>query len=422
MAVDWRDAATALFDGLLARTHLSRPSDVARVVAEEAARSLEASDVVVFWVNREQSALVPITNPASPHRDPQPIEGTVAGRCFATSSILTVPTARPGRLRMFTPVMDGTERVGVLEMELPTDDGGRLSDEMLLVLERYGHATAMALVAKLAYGDSLELVQRSQAMDLGAELLWSVVPPLAFATDGLVISAMLEPAYENGGDAFDYAVNDDLAHVAILDGVGHGLPAAGLSTFAIAAYRHSRRTGLDLAGTFAEIDAAIADNFPDNRFVTGVLGQLDPATGVLRWVNAGHHPPLLLRGSRVVKVLDSEPATPFGVPLYDSRVVVAEEHLQPGDAVVLYTDGVVEARRPDGRFLGLPGLVAFLEREAAAQQTPPETLRRLKRTLLAAEGTVLKDDATVLMVEWSRGSEERLVPDNVYERVPQPGA
>ncbi|WP_459983904.1 PP2C family protein-serine/threonine phosphatase [Nocardioides sp. AN3] len=416
MTRDWRDAATALFDGLLARTHLSRPSDVAGVVVEEAQASLDAAEVVVYWVNREQSALVPLAAPASPHRDPQPIDSTVAGRCFASSTILSVPGSTIGRIKMFVPVLDGTERVGVLELEVPADDD-RVSDEVVLVLERFAHATAMALVAKMVYGDSLELVQRSRAMDLGAELLWSVVPPLTFATDGLVISAMLEPAYENGGDAFDYAVNEDLVHVAILDGVGHGLPAAGLSTFAIAAYRHSRRTGLDLPGTFKAIDAAIADNFPDNRFVTGLLGQLDPSTGLFRWVNAGHHPPLLLRNSRVVKVLDSEPATPFGVPMYDSQVDVAEEHLEPGDALVLYTDGAVEARRPDGTFLGLDGLVGFLEREAATKQTAPETLRRLQRTLLGAEGTILNDDATVLLLEWSRGSAERLLPQTVHERI-----
>jgi serine phosphatase RsbU (regulator of sigma subunit) len=342
----------------------------------------------------------------------------VAGRSFTTSSIFTVPAAGGGRIKVFVPVMDGTERVGVLELEMPThDEDGQLGDEMLLVLERFSHATAMALVAKMAYGDSLELVQRSRAMDLGAELLWSVVPPLTFATDGLVISVMLEPAYENGGDAFDYAVNDDCVHVAIFDGVGHGLPAAGLSTFAIAAYRHSRRTGLGLHDTFAAIDAAIADNFPDNRFVTGLVGRLDPETGLFRWVNAGHHPPLLLRNGRVVKVLDSEPATPFGVPLYDSVVRVAEEQLEPGDVLVLYTDGAVEARHRDGAFLGLEGLVRFLEREAAARQTAPEMLRRLQRTLLGAQDTTLNDDATVMLVEWSRGSEERLLPQTVHQRV-----
>jgi len=83
--------------------------------------------------------------------------------------------------------------------------------------------------------------------------------------------------------------------------------------------------------------------------------------------------------------------------------------------VVLYTDGVVEARRPDGSFLGLEGLVEFVEHEAAAQRPAPETLRRFKRTLLSSEGTVLGDDATVLLVEWRRGTEERLVPQTVME-------
>jgi hypothetical protein len=413
----WTGAASTLFEGLMARTHLSRPSDIAQVVVEEAQRALSARDVVVYWVNRERSALVPIANEASPHRDQQVLESTVAGRCYTTSKILPVD-AEDGSVRVWVPLIDGTDRLGALEVQLPADvaneDAG-LPEGLVVVLERFGHAVAMMLALKLAYGDTLELVQRSRAMDLGAELLWSMVPPLTFATDGLVISAMLEPAYENGGDAFDYAVNEDLAHVALFDGSGHGLAAAGLSTFAMAAYRHSRRTGLDLEATYDAIDAAISENFTDDRFVTAVLGRLDVVSGRFRWISAGHPAPLLLRDGRVVKVLENRPSTPFGVPLSSSRVTVHEEHLEPGDTVVLYTDGVTEARRPDGSFLEVAGLVEFLEHEAAARQPAPETLRRLQRSLLGAQGTLLRDDATVLVVEWNRGTEELLIPQTVLD-------
>ncbi len=418
MTPDWQRAEADLFDGILRRTHLSRPADVARLVVEETRAALGAGEVLVYWVNREQTELVPL--PVEGTRTPSPVrvDGTLVGRAFTTSTVLAVDSA-PGRVRVLVPVVDGTDRIGVVEVDLPQEPfpatAGELSEGRLQVLERLGHAVALALVSKRAYGDDLELVQRSRPMDLGAELLWSALPPMTYANEGLIISAMLEPAYENGGDAYDYAVNADGVHLAIFDGLGHGLVAARLSTFVLAAGRHARRSGADLVRAYAMVDAAVADEFGAERFVTGVLARLDPDTGVLEWVDAGHPAPLLVRDGRVVKELQVEPATPFGAPGPAGPVQVGQEQLQPGDVLVLYTDGVVEARRPDGSFLHVAGLVEFVERESSARTPAPETLRRFRRTLLDDTGTVLGDDATVLLVAWRSGTEDALVPQTVLD-------
>lgn len=413
MADHWGDAGTGLFEGLLARTHLCRPFEVADVVAEELARALGAREVVLYSVNRERDTLVPLPSGASPERGAQQVEGSLAGRSFTGSQVVSVPSVVMGWRRVFVPVIDGTDRIGVLELELEVGAAPEVAEWLVVVLERYGHAVAHVVVAKRPYGDSLELVRRSRSMEVGAEMLWSVLPPLTFASDGLVITAMLEPTYDNGGDAFDYAVNDDVTHLAVLDGVGHGLAAAGMSTFALAAYRQSRRRGLGLVDTYTAVDAAVAATFAEGAFVTGVLAQLDPRTGILRWVNAGHPPPLLLRDARVVKVLQAPPATPLGMDMFDTHPAVAHEQLEPGDTVVLYTDGVVEARRPDGGLLGVEGLTDFLQREAAAHRAPPETLRRLQQVLSSSGRMALQDDATVLLVDWRRGTERMLLPQTV---------
>jgi serine phosphatase RsbU (regulator of sigma subunit) len=91
-------------------------------------------------------------------------------------------------------------------------------------------------------------------------------------------------------------------------------------------------------------------------------------------------------------------------------VVVAEESLEPGDLLLLYTDGLTEARRPNGQMFTLAGLGEFIEREAAAGQTAPETLRRLRHAMVDREPEQLKDDATAVLVEWRRGSESDLLP------------
>ena len=156
-----------------------------------------------------------------------------------------------------------------------------------------------------------------------------------------------------------------------------------------------------------------AEQFGGEFFTTAVLAELDPDAGVLRWVNAGHPAPLLLRSNRDVKALDRSRATPLGLPLFATEPTVVEERLQRGDIVVLYTDGLTEARYASGAQLGVDGLIEFLRREASAKQQPPETLRRLRRALSSADGPMLRDDATVLVAHWQRGAERALMPQTV---------
>jgi serine phosphatase RsbU (regulator of sigma subunit) len=408
------DTPTArLFREFFRRVHLCRPEELVDVAAEEAMAALNATEVVMYLADHEQTALIPVPGRHAPARSTQTIEGTLAGRVFASTTLHTSATEDAGRRRVLVPILDGTDRMGILELVVDAAADGEVSTALLEVLERYAHAVAQAVLSKNQYGDVFALVQRSQPMTVGAELLQSVLPPSTFATDGLVISAMLEPAYSNGGDAFDYAVNGHRVHLAVFDGMGHGLEAAGLATFAVAAYRHSRRLGLALTETYAAMDTAIGSQFGGSRFVTAVLAELDLRTGALLCLSAGHPPPFLIRQGRVNKPLEITPATPLGVPSPPDDVSIAREHLEPGDSLLLFTDGLTEARQPGGGFLTEAGLAEFVQREAAAQRPAPETLRRLRRAILTHQDGVLQDDATAMLVDWGRGSEERLMPQTV---------
>ena len=407
-------AAARLLGELLRRTHLSKPSDLPDVVVEEAQASLGATDVVLSLINYEFTALVPVPSRHSPQRPEQPLDGSMAGRAFTTTSIV-LADADPGedgpRRRMWLPLLDGTDRLGVLEMTLPAPDG-RVAAELVALGERFAHLVAQAVVSKSLYGDVFERVQRTRSMTVASQLVRSMLPPLLYGTEGLVVAGMLEPAYDNGGDAFDYAVNGDLLHVAIFDGMGHGLAAAGVTTFALAAYRHARIDGMDLPATYAAISEAVLSQFGGERHVTAVLAELDLRTGQLSWISAGHPPPLLLREARVVKNLTAGASFPMGWD-FGGEVEVAREGLQPADVVLLYTDGLIEARRAGRGLLGVEGLAGFLEQEAAAGQAPPETLRRMRRAIMDHQDGVLQDDATALLVEWRGGAERSLLPQSV---------
>ncbi len=136
------------------------------------------------------------------------------------------------------------------------------------------------------------------------------------------------------------------------------------------------------------------------------MSELDLSTGRLRYLNAGHPAPLLMRGGKVVKELTGGRRVLFGLGTGEAQV--AEEWLEPEDWIVFYTDGVTEARRPDGSFFGLARLTDQLERSAAAGQAAPETLRHVVDDVLAYQDDVLQDDATLLIAQWASGEERAL--------------
>jgi hypothetical protein len=399
-------AVSDMLNELLRRTHLGGPSELPAMVAESA-RLIGARNVVLYLIDYEQRLLVPLTGPRDQPGAALSVAGTIAGRAFSTTSILRSSLEEADGQRLWLPLLDGTERLGVIGMSFV---GEAVSDATVLVCERYAHLAATLVATKDAYGDSFERTRRRRPMTLASELLWQLAPPLVFATDRLVVAGMLEPCYDNGGDAFDYAIDDGVLHVGVLDAMGHGLAAAGVAAFALSAYRHSRRRGLGLLETYAAMDGAVGDQFPDERYVTAVIAQLDLETGRLSWISAGHPPPLVVRDGRLSRTLIAPAAAPLGIPLDGPSPTVAQESLQPGDLLLLYTDGLTEARHPDGQMFTVPGLGEFIEREAAAGQTAPETLRRLRHAIVDRQPGQLKDDATAVLVEWRRGAEIDLLP------------
>src|SRR4051794_24818937 len=181
---DLNSSAARLFEGFLRRTHLSRPSELADVVAEEVEAALGASDVVLSLANHEQTALVPVPSRRSTPREDQKIEGTFAGRAFSTMELVTAPAAESGRRRVWLPMLDGTERMGTLELTVPSE-GDRVASDLVMTREGYARAVAQATLAKGLYGDVCERVRRRQPMTIGGERLPAAHPPLTYATEGL---------------------------------------------------------------------------------------------------------------------------------------------------------------------------------------------------------------------------------------------
>ena len=383
---------------LLAAAQFAVADDVPGLFAEHA-RRLGVTDAVIFVVDYEQRVLTPLPRPGGPHRQAVMVEGTLAGRAFSTLS----PHWSADATVVWVPMVEGNERLGVVGYEM----SGPIVPGFLETVTKLTALVAELVVTKGNYGDFFEHYRRLQPMSIASELAWQLLPPLTFGCDRLVISGALAPAYDLGGDSFDYGVDTDTARIAVFDAMGHGLEAGLLATVAVAAYRNCRRQRLKLGETAAAIDEAIAVRFGPERFVTGVLAELDLQSGRFRWIRAGHPAPLLLRGSKVVKTLWADGGQPLGLGFPGDET---EESLEPGDQVVFYTDGVTEARSPDGTFFGTDRLADLVSRASAGGQPPPETLRRLMHSILDHEAGDLADDATAVLVEWAGQGSETLKP------------
>jgi serine phosphatase RsbU (regulator of sigma subunit) len=188
----------------------------------------------------------------------------------------------------------------------------------------------------------------------------------------------------------------------VIDAIGHDLDAGIIAHLVIATYRWCRRRGLDLHDTSVTIDEVISERFPDGKFVTGILVQLDVTTGTLRWMCHGHPLPLLIRDDRVIGAIEAAPLLPLGLgdTMEATALSITETSLQPGDRILLYTDGIVEARTAAGQDFGLDRLQDFLHRALSSGYSDIEIVRRLSHAVLDHHGGQLRDDATTLLLRW----------------------
>ncbi|RSM72330.1 phosphatase [Actinoplanes sp. ATCC 53533] len=372
---------------LLDLRYRSRPEDLPPALAD-VAPLLDAVSVTVLLVDYEQLSLWPLHGTPG-NLEPQVVDGTLAGRAYCTAQTTSAETC------LWLPLLHGAERLGVLEVWLHEEPDERRRRDFRVIAA----LVAELIASRRFYGDAVERTRRRLPMQLAAEIIWNQLPPLTFAANGALVTAVLEPCYDVGGDAFDYAANGDVVHIALFDTVGHGISASALTTLTLNTYRNARRSGLDLADTYRSIDKWIRAQYP-GAFVTALLGELDTGTGRYRRIAAGHPAELLIRGQSVLPGLPTPTALPLGLGHMLTRPPgVTEMVLEPGDTLMLYTDGITEARSADGELFGVDRLVDFIV-AALAQGSPAEAMRKLIHAIVSYENGELRDDATAALLQW----------------------
>jgi serine phosphatase RsbU (regulator of sigma subunit) len=385
---------TAALTGLLEASHTAPFEQLPRLL-DAAAKQAGAGGARLFVADLQEEVLREVTGiglNAGEGGEEHRIEGTLPGRAYQ----LTEVTAPASGGACWAPVRDGTERLGLLHIEPGPHDGDRPDEEVTRAL---ASVAGLLLVSKRANSDSHARLTRTRPMGVPAELQWALMPPRTFSDTRATVSAFMEPAYQVAGDAFEYAVAGDTLHLAVFDAMGHDTSAGLTAALAMATCRSHRRAGATIPDASKAIEDTLVEQFGHSRYATGILADLELDTGKFSWVNRGHLLPVLIRGGRWASTLYCPPAGPMGSG-FNLPVKQCTEQLEPGDRLLLFTDGITEARDSDGQEFGVERFTDFIIRHHADDLPVDETLRRLMHAVLDYHQGRLEDDATVLFCEW----------------------
>jgi serine phosphatase RsbU (regulator of sigma subunit) len=323
------------------------------------------------------------------HAPAVPLHGTVYQEVLRTQR----PDVRDGPgggVLLTVPVTDRGDTLGVIELELPAaPDDARVAEVLAA-----GRALAHVLITCRRHTDLFEWAQRTTPFSLAAEIQRRLLPSAFTCESGqFTVAGWLEPANAVGGDTFDYALDRDDLHLSITDAVGHDVQAALLATVLVGSLRNSRRRGRDLPDQARTANDALEAHSPRGEFVTGQLVRVDRRTGVAAIVNAGHPLPLRVRDGRT-ETVELAVDLPFGI-VPGRRFRIQEVALRPGDRLVLLTDGMLERNAAE------LDVEALLARTAALH--PRQVVQELGSEVMRVTGARLRDDATVLCLDWHGG-------------------
>lgn len=376
------------------------PADIVVVLGDFLARSQGASDVTLLLADYELFELRPLAASAESRvlaGDPVRIDDSPAGRSFQGQVIVSVPEG--DRIKVFVPVTIREERLGVICAVLP----GPLDSHSLEGLASVGTVLAYVLLAASRYTDLFEIARRRKPLSLEAEVQWGLQPLRAFGGGQVSLAGQLIPAYDVGGDSYDWVVNRETVMVSATDAMGHGLNASSLGALTVTALRNARRAGLSVADRVSHADRAVQQQFGGSQFVTAFCLDIDLHTSSAVAVNAGHPKPWRIRDGQAAPV-ELDVQLPIG--LFETvRYTAQPFELEPGDRLALVSDGVLEATPHEGEQFGEARLEAALL--ATATDPPSEAVRRMVHALLDYQHGDLRDDATVLVLDWHGDGDER---------------
>jgi hypothetical protein len=376
--------------GTLAAAEAAAPVESLDVVARMLSQSLDAKSVSFLLMDFTGTSVVRLGAAGEVETEGPPRRVAVAGTVYDE----VIQTQRPAirteddgsTVRVVAPVTNRGDAIGLLELSLSS-----VPDEAVMRgIGETAHALAYIVIANRSYTDVYQWGRRTKPLSLAAEIQHRLLPSsLVCEAAQFTVAGSLEPADHVGGDTFDYVIDRDAVQLSVTDAMGHDVDASLLATLAIGALRGARRAGADLAEQARQAHQTLLDH-GRHGYVTGQLLRIGLLDGGTEFVNAGHPWPLRLRDGRVEQ-LSVGIDMPFGVP-FPHGYRVQRLDLRPGDRLVMLTDGMLEHRAKD---VDLNDLIV-----RTGDLHPREAARTVIAKVVAANDGHLRDDATIMFLDW----------------------
>lgn len=253
------------------------------------------------------------------------------------------------RSEMVAPIISNDEVIGVFDLE--SDELNAYSNDDLDVLMLLASQVAIIIEKVMLHEQLIEKKRLQGQLEVARQVQLELLPPKDPELPGYDISAYNFPTEEVSGDYYDWVrIYDDEIGIVIADVAGKGVPAAILMAFLRASLRAATHIGYATSISMAKVNYLLWESIERNQFVTAFYGILDSSNRTLSYSNAGHNPPLVINAKRETQFIEhgEQPLGMFPGTRYHEYHLL----LQPGDVMVLYTDGVTEAQSPDGEEFG----------------------------------------------------------------------
>ncbi len=237
-------------------------------------------------------------------------------------------------------------------------------------------------------------------LEIARDIQLAMLPGVMRDTGDLIVSGVTRPANTVGGDFYDIlTMPDGRLVIAVGDVAGKGSPAALLMALLLAMLRTLVDEGHDAAELVSRLNAQVVRHSPPSRFITLFYGAYDPRDGSLQFVNAGHLPPILRRADGRMEEVGTPATSGLALGMFDhAKYQTARVVIEPGDLLVLYSDGISEAENASGRPFDQTGIETVIA--AQAERDPEHIGRALLRAAEAHAGEVkLADDLTALVLK-----------------------
>ncbi|HEX5888849.1 MAG TPA: GAF domain-containing SpoIIE family protein phosphatase [Pyrinomonadaceae bacterium] len=253
------------------------------------------------------------------------------------------------RSEMVAPIISNDEVIGVFDLE--SDQFNAYSEDDLDVLMMLASQVAIIIEKVMLHEQLIEKKRLEGQLEVARQVQLELLPPHDPEIAGYDVSAYNFPTEEVSGDYYDWVkIFDDQIGIVIADVAGKGVPAAILMAFLRASLRAASHIGYATHISMAKVNFLLWESIERNQFVTAFYGILDSAKGTLAYSNAGHNPPLLLNAAGTSRFIDKgeQPLGMFSETRYHEYYL----EFEPGDVLVLYTDGATEAASPSGEEFG----------------------------------------------------------------------